>query len=505
MKPFVTRHNNPAEPLKYALSEEREVILATMPWIDLKTACVDFNSVLRLAPKKRNRIAHVTLSLPRGYRLNTKDWRRVVRHVLNKLGLDVDRHPILAARHHGTDCDHVHVVASRVSWLGDTTTLLLDETTSARIHVDLTARLGLPEPEYPILTPAPRLKSRLPARQKSPEVRELHHAVASVLSQYRPVSLDDLGARLAPSGFRVVERDVAGKPLPTLLRKNGRPFRRTDLKPDLTSREILARLSHVRALSSAMRFIRAYVFVKSIDRHIVQYLKDQQNARNTENTDNPGIAGSGRNPPEPYRASDVGRALAAPAPRPSGRGENRGIRGRERGFDGGLEVALHDNDQYGSEGRRNRHAHPTIVARDRGDPGSPTNPNKLTYGAWLRSFLSAVRSAPGQIQFQIVQQGMTRIIFNNGARAVLHGLRLTLSDRATTSKLVNEFIKAFPMDLQTEDVREVDQRKAKAAQDRKPEPRVDTRRKPQFSAENASTENGPEKPENPDSLEEFGF
>lgn len=100
---------------------------------------------------------------------------------------------------------------------------------------------------------------------------------------------------------------------------------------------------------------------------------------------------------------------------------------------------------------------------------------------------------------------MTRIIFNNGARAVLHGLRLTLSDRATTSKLVNEFIKAFPMDLQTEDVREVDQRKAKAAQDRKPEPRVDTRRKPQFSAENASTENGPEKPENPDSLEEFGF
>lgn len=502
MRPHTKTHDDPKILLGYALRDDAELVLATTPWIDVKTACADFNSVLLLAPKKRNRIAHVTLSMPIGRRLQVQDWRRVVRHMLTRIGLDVDRHPILAARHYGTDCDHAHVVASRISWLGDTTTLLLDEDTSARIHIDLANRLGLPEPDYPVLSPAPRLKSRLPARRKSPEVRALHDAVTSVLLRFRPETIVDLATHLAPSGFRVLVRDVAGTPLPTFLRKNGRPFRRTDLKPDLTSREILARLSHVRALSSALHLIRAYLLVKSIDHHTVKYLKDQQNARNTENL---GIARTGRNPSEPHRASDVGGTFAAPAPRPPGRRQNRGILERERRSDGSLEVALHDNDQYSSESRRNRHAHQKFVAGDRSDPGGPADPDKLTYGVWLRNFLSAVRSARGQVQFQFVRQGVARLTFHDGARAVLNGLRLTLSERATTSKLVREFIKAFPMSLQTEDVCEADRRKTKAAQDRNQEPRMDPGKKPQFSAENAPAENVPEKPENPDSLEEFGF
>ncbi|WP_322896286.1 MULTISPECIES: relaxase/mobilization nuclease domain-containing protein [unclassified Yoonia] len=442
MKPYVTTHDDPAAPLKYALRDDAEIILATIPMLDLKTACSDFDRVLRLAPQKRHRIAHITLSLPAGAQLETRDWQRVVRHVLDSLGLETDRHPIVVTRHRGTNCDHVHVVASRVSWLGDVTTLDLDEVTSARIHVDLTTRLGLSEPEYPVLAPSPRLASRLPSRKKAPEVRALHDAVATVLARFRPQSSRDLDRHLAPTGFRIASRDVGGKSLPTFIRKDGTPFRRIDLKPDLTSYAVLARLAHVKALGNATRVISAYLLIKAIDRTALQHLKDLMNARNTYNSE---TASPRRDPAEPNRECDVSGAPAAPSPRPAGAGKSRRTVRRSWGSDRDPEIALHDDGRVSGDGARDKREDPVHGPGNSRDQGGAADPDRMTYGVWLRHLLAAVRSMGSRIHLSYSAIGTARIIFGDGVRAVLSGHQLKISAEAAGSSHVRTFTDALPI------------------------------------------------------------
>jgi hypothetical protein len=441
MKPYVTTHDDPAAPLKYALRDDAEIVLATIPMLNLKTACADFNRVLQLAPQKRNRIAHVTLSLPAGARLDTRDWQRVVRHGLAGLGLEIDRHPVVVTRHRGTSCDHIHIVASRVSWLGDVTTLDLEEVTSARVHVDLATRLGLSEPEYPVLAPSPRLASRVPARKKAPEVRALHDAVATVLVRFRPQSTQDLDRHLAATGFRIASRDVGGKSLPTFLRKDGTPFRRSDLKPDLTSYALLGRLAHVKALDDATRIISTSLLVRAIDRPVIHHLKALIHARNTDNSN---TTDPRRNSVKPDRGADDGRATVASAARSVGGGENRRAIGHGRGFDRNPEIALHNHDRNGRHDAGDRRQNAGFIARDQRDQGSTADPARLTYGTWLRHLLSAVRSARTRIQFVIVRPGTARISFGDNIRAVLDGQRLRLSAGGDKSRDAHGFMAAFP-------------------------------------------------------------
>jgi len=441
MKPFAKTYDDPAVPLRYAMRDDAEVVLATLPWLDIKTACNDFNLVLRLAPEKRHRVAHITLSLPAGHRLQTADWRRVVRHMLESVGLDTERYPVVVARHSGTNCDHVHIVASRISWLGQAATLDLSEKTSAAVHVDLATRLGLPEPDYAVLTPAPRLASRLPARRRAPDVRALHEAVATVLARFRPDTLGDLDHHLRPAGFRIATRDVGGRPLPTILKPDGSPFRRSDLKPGLTSYELLARLAHVKALAAVTGLIRVHLLVRAIDRNVLHRLKGLINAQNTDNADTPSRRGD---PAEPHRERDVSRPAVAPSPRPARGGEDRRTVGRIRGPDRNPEIPLYHNDRDGGHGAGDRRQKPSHGARNPFHPGSATDPTRLTYGTWLRHLLSAVRAMGHRAHISFPRIGTARILCDDGMRAILNGRRLRLGAGARISSDLRAFVDALP-------------------------------------------------------------
>lgn len=428
-------------PIVYALRNGAEIVFASLAWVDLETACNDFKSILQMAPQKRHRIVHVTLSMPAGMRLDTADWRLVIGHALTGLGVDCTRHPLLATRHTDTTCDHVHIVFSRVTWLGDAVALDLTEMNSARIHTDLAIRLGLPEPDYALLTPASRLASRLPARRTEPSVRALHETVANALVKFRPGSIHALDQHLRPTGFRIVLRDVRGKPLPTFLGTDGRPFRRRDLKPDLTSNEILARLAHAKALTATALVIQAYLLIRTLNRNTLNHLKGLINARNADNFETPSCR---RNPVDPHRKRDVGSEVTTPPSRPPSGNEPRLELWRSPRFVRSPALNLHNDRSDDGKSTGNRYPPPGHRTRSPNDQRGTTDPDRLTYATWLRQLLMTIKAARKPIDLKIARIGVARLTFADGTCATLNGRQLQIDTSKDQSRDVENFLSAFP-------------------------------------------------------------
>ncbi len=72
----------------------------------------EFSESRKLRPNMKRAVFHSSLSLPPGERLTDDKWNEVAGSYLKQMGFEGSQYALV--RHHDTDKDHVHIVASRI-------------------------------------------------------------------------------------------------------------------------------------------------------------------------------------------------------------------------------------------------------------------------------------------------------------------------------------------------------------------------------------------------------
>jgi hypothetical protein len=258
MRPYITFPDDTLEAVRYGADRADECIGGTIPRLTPEKIAAVLDASAPTGVRMRTSVLHITLSAPEGFTLPRLVWQGVIKHVLMRLGIDPETHPWIAFRHSDKNCDHVHIPASRTDFFGRPGGKLprdLDVLCS-EIHRDLALRLGFEVPDYPVLSPHPRLHSRAPKRRAmKPKVAALHDAVGKILVEQRPDTVEDL-AKYLPAPF-TLDHDGTYP----AFRIDGRSPSLADLKPDLTWQSLLARLSHVAAIRRTLGALREMSFV----------------------------------------------------------------------------------------------------------------------------------------------------------------------------------------------------------------------------------------------------
>lgn len=390
MRPYITFHSDALAAVIYGLERADDVIGGTIPHLAPERIAAVLDASAPKGVRMKDPVLHITLSAPEGVRLPRLVWQDVIKHVLIRLGIDPDTHPWIAFRHSDKNCDHVHVPVSRGDFFGKPGAALPDDldVLCAEIHRDLALRLGFEVPDYPVLAPHPRLHSRAPKRRgENPLVAALHEEVAKTLVEDRPDTVEKL-AGLLPEPFSLGRNGAH-----PAFRINGRAVRVKDLKPDLTSQGILARLSHVVAIRKGLRLLAGLAFVQRFlapasRTTLSELAKDIRNDQPTPVRTAAGTANDLRT--KPGNLEQAGRV--APAARSAGGierpGDGRGAGGSrdgsglDQGDDtGNLSPADGDGRAVERDGRDPRRAE----AFPRADAAPPS----LTVGDWATDLWSA--------------------------------------------------------------------------------------------------------------------
>lgn len=123
MKAKIKRGSGFRGTLNYVLGKgDAEQVAGTMAGSDARFLAQEFGALRQLRPDIERPVWHAALSLPPGESLDPERWAAVVRDFMERLGFD-ERHAWTCWRHHDTEHDHVHIVASRIGadgsiWLG---------------------------------------------------------------------------------------------------------------------------------------------------------------------------------------------------------------------------------------------------------------------------------------------------------------------------------------------------------------------------------------------------
>lgn len=109
--------------LAYVLDKgEAEHVAGTMCGADARTLAREFGALRMLRPEIAKPVWHAALSLPPRECLGAERWQSVAHDFMARMGFD-DRHAWSCWKHHDTDHEHVHIIASRIAadgsvWLG---------------------------------------------------------------------------------------------------------------------------------------------------------------------------------------------------------------------------------------------------------------------------------------------------------------------------------------------------------------------------------------------------
>lgn len=169
MKAKIKRGSGFRGTLDYVLGKgEAKQVAGTMAGSDARLLAQEFGALRQLRPDIERPVWHSALSLPPGENIDTERWAEVVRDFMDGLGFD-ERHAWTCWRHHDTEHDHVHIVASRIGadgsiWLGRH-----DVRQALRLTEELEATHGL------LATKAYTLETANPCRQ--PTKAEIEQAI----------------------------------------------------------------------------------------------------------------------------------------------------------------------------------------------------------------------------------------------------------------------------------------------------------------------------------------
>lgn len=76
----------------------------------------EFDVVRKLRPNLRKAVAHVSLSAAPGEHLTDKQWRRIARRYLRRMGFTANQYVV--TRHTDTEHEHIHILINRVTMSG---------------------------------------------------------------------------------------------------------------------------------------------------------------------------------------------------------------------------------------------------------------------------------------------------------------------------------------------------------------------------------------------------
>lgn len=127
MKAKITRGSGFRGVLDYTLKKSGGELLGgsttgSMTGATPRQLAAEFGAVRRLRPDIEKPVWHCSLALPVGEVIEPDRWLAIVSDFMAEMGFS-DRTPYAVVRHHDTDHDHVHIVASRIDvagqvWLG---------------------------------------------------------------------------------------------------------------------------------------------------------------------------------------------------------------------------------------------------------------------------------------------------------------------------------------------------------------------------------------------------
>jgi len=101
---------------KYALGDGKgaEFVAGNVTGTTPRTLSAEFAIARQLRPDVTRPVWHTSLALPAGERLADDHWRAVIDDYMDGMGFDRKNHQFFAVRHHDTDHDHIHIIASRI-------------------------------------------------------------------------------------------------------------------------------------------------------------------------------------------------------------------------------------------------------------------------------------------------------------------------------------------------------------------------------------------------------
>ena len=121
MKAKVERGGGFRGALDYALGKGGgnacEIIGGTMTGQTARDLSTEFGLSRAARPGVAKPVWHTSLSLPPGDHLDSDKWAEVADDFMQGMGLAA--HQYVVIRHHDTDLDHIHIVASRIALDGD--------------------------------------------------------------------------------------------------------------------------------------------------------------------------------------------------------------------------------------------------------------------------------------------------------------------------------------------------------------------------------------------------
>jgi len=121
MKAKVERGDGFRGILDYALGKDGgnavEIIGGNMHGTDSRALAAEFGLSREARPGVKSPVWHTSLSLPPGERIDSEKWAAVADDFIDGMGLT--GHQWCLIRHHDTDHDHVHIVASRIALDGE--------------------------------------------------------------------------------------------------------------------------------------------------------------------------------------------------------------------------------------------------------------------------------------------------------------------------------------------------------------------------------------------------
>lgn len=240
MKAKVERGSGFRGALNYDLGKEGgnacEIIGGNMSGTDPQMLAAEFALSREARPGVARPVWHTSLTLPKGEHLNSDKWSEIVADFMEGMGLAYHQHVVI--RHHDTDLDHIHIVASRISldgglWHGrfDAKRAIALTQELEEKH-DLTRTKGLDAPS-PKKAPTRQEVERSIRTEEAPPRMVLQEIVDAALSE--PGSVFDFMDRIEAAGA-TARPNVAttGRMNGFSFELNGVPFKGSDLGKSYT-------------------------------------------------------------------------------------------------------------------------------------------------------------------------------------------------------------------------------------------------------------------------------
>lgn len=246
-----------------------EFIGGTVPWLGPRRT-FDLMRGMPGAEDGSGKILHITVSLPKGMRLDREAWSKIVRQTLTQLGLPDTGVPWLCFQHRDTDCDHVGITALAVTFDGRRIALSNLDQRCAAAHNANCFSLGLEPPPYQRPGAPPRHDIFLPARrQTSAERKTIAASIHRILRERQPTNPDAFIAALAENGSRVTARQNTNGSW--FFQLKGQEVAGEWLSPELAAWPMARRFE----LARQLRAMRGLIAERLVERGVTNALVDR--------------------------------------------------------------------------------------------------------------------------------------------------------------------------------------------------------------------------------------